>query len=269
MKTLSRLFPKEIIKRNLAASILGICFCSLLFSCSTVKDTAYFKTIQKDTTLTGFITNDFESKIQEGDIISITASSLSSAEDQIFNQSGGEQTNTDGGLGFKVRSDGTVLIHKLGNVPAAGFTRKQLEKNLQEQLAPIMKDAIVHVNYLNRKVTILGAVGSPQTIPLKEEQIPLLEVIVKAGDITEDGIRDRIMLIREEGTEKKVTFLNLQDASIFSSPYYYVKANDIIYVMPDIESQKKLEKRQSIQTALSLVASGIGLIIIIVDRIIK
>ena len=252
-----------------SAFIVGICFCSFLFSCSTVKDTSYFKTIQKDTTLTGFVTNDFESKIQEGDVISITATSLSKEEDQIFNQSAGEQTNTADGVGFKVRTDGTVLIHKLGNVPASGFTRKQLEQDLQTKLAPIMKDAIVHVNYINRKVTVLGAIGSPQIIPLKEEQIPLIEVLVKAGDITEDGIRNKIMLIREEGTEKKVTFLNLEDASIFSSPYYYVKANDIVYVMPDIATQKKLEKRRSIQTTLSLVASGISLIIIIIDRIIK
>lgn len=241
MKIICGYFSKANLRGKFSAIILGVCFCSFLFSCSTVKDTSYFKTIQKDTTLTGFVTNDFESKIQEGDVISITATSLSKEEDQIFNQSAGEQTNTDG-TGFKVRTDGTVLIHKLGNVPAAGFTRKQLEQDLQTKLAPIMKDAIVHVNYLNRKVIILGAVGSPQTIPLKEEQIPLIEVLVKAGDITEDGIRNKIMLIREEGTEKKVTFLNLEDASIFSSPYYYVKANDIVYVMPDIATQKKLEK---------------------------
>ncbi len=269
INTFSRLISIFIIRPKTAAYILGICFCSFLFSCSTIKDTTYFKTIQKDTTLTGFVTNDFESKIQAGDIISITATSLSKEEDLIFNQSAGEQTNTTEGAGFKVREDGTVLIHKLGKVAAAGFTRKQLEKNLQEQLAPIMKDAIVHVNYLNRKVTVLGAVGTPQTIPLKEEQIPLIEVLVKAGDITEEGIRNKIMLIREEGSEKKVTFLNLEDASIFSSPFYYVKANDIVYVMPDIATQKKLEKRRSIQTTLSLVASGVSLLIIIIDRLIK
>ena len=268
-KKLTGLFPLSVFIGNIPVFILGISLCFTMFSCTTVKDTAYFKTIQKDTTLTGFVTNDFESKIQVGDVISIIATSLSKEEDLIFNQSAGEQTNNNEGVGFKVREDGTVLIHKLGNVKAAGFTRKQLEKDLQNKLAVSMKDPIVHVNYLNRKVTVLGEVGSPQIIPLKEEQIPLIEVLVKAGDITEDGMRDKIMLIREEGAEKKVTFLTLQDASIFSSPYYYVKANDIIYVMPDSAERMKMEKRRNLQTALGLVASTISLVIIIVDRIIK
>ena len=269
MKNNSLPISKTQITRNITVSLLLASFCFSLFSCSTVKDTAYFKTIQKDTTLTGFVTNDFESKIQEGDVISIMATSLSKEEDAIFNQSAGEQAGGDASLGFKVRPDGTVLIHKLGNVPAAGLTRKQLEKDLQNRLTASMKDPIVHVNYLNRKITVLGEVGNPQIIPLKEEQLPLIEVLVKAGDITEDGMRNKIMLIREEGTEKKVTFLDLQDASIFSSPYYYVKANDIIYVLPDSKEKKKLEKRRNIQTAIGLVASGISLVIIIVDRIIK
>ena len=248
---------------------LGISILMLFSACSVSRNPAYFKTLQQDTTLTGFISNDFESLIQPGDVLSIVASSLSAQEDLLFNQAAGEKVGELNQLGFKVRPEGKVLLHKLGMVQAAGLTRRQLAADLQERLLPYMKDPIVHVNYLNHKVTVLGEVSQPQVIQMPEEQLSLIDVLVKSGDITEAGIRNKVMLIREEGDKKQVKFLNLEDHSIFSSPYYYVLPNDVVYVLPDHSIRMKEDRRRNLQTTLSLVASGVSLFVIILDRIIK
>jgi polysaccharide export outer membrane protein len=95
----------------------------------------------------------------------------------------------------------------------------------------------------------------------------IIEVLVKSGDIQKDGLKNKVMIIREEGTDKKVKFLNLEDQSVFTSPWYYVQPNDIVYVPQDIEKLEKLEKRQNIQTNLSFIITVVSLTLLILDRI--
>jgi polysaccharide export outer membrane protein len=238
----------------------------LLFSCGTSKQAFYFKTLQKkDTTIKNFVTSDFESKIVKGDKLGIEVTSLSPEEDKLFNQAASATTSG----GFLVRQDGTVLLHRLGYTPVEGLTRKELALKLQTDLLPYMKDPIVNVNYLNHKVTVLGEIAKPQVIPMTEEPMNIIDVLVQSGDVTPNAKRDNIMIIRGEGNDKKVKHINLEDHSIFTSPWYYVQPNDIVYVFPDTKKALKEENRKKIQTTLSLVASGISLVIIILSRVIK
>jgi polysaccharide export outer membrane protein len=171
--------------------------------------------------------------------------------------------------GFLVEKDGKVLLHRLGYVTAAGLSRKQLELLLQTALLPFLKDPIVHVGYLNHKVTVMGAVGEPQVMNMPQEQMSILEVLVKSGDIQKDGLKNKVMIIREEGSDKKVKVLNLEDASVFSSPWYYVKPNDIVFVPQDYVRLEKVEKRTNLQATVSVVLGAVSFIILILDRIFR
>ena len=102
-----------------------------------------------------------------------------------------------------------------------------------------------------------------------EEQISLIDAIVLSGDVTPNAKRNDITVIREEGNTKKVKHVNLEDHSLFSSPWYYVKPNDIIFVPTDSDKYVKEEKRKKIQTTISLAASLASLFIIILNRVIK
>ncbi len=241
-------------------------------SCKVTKPSAYFTNLKKDTTLTGFVTRDFESKIINGDRLSISVSSLSSVEDGLFNSAGASAVAATGGTtggGFLVQQDGTVLLHRLGAVKVAGLTRKELSANLQEKLIGYMKEPIVQVNFLNHKVTILGEVGSPQVLALPQDQLSLIDALVLSGDVKATAKRNDITIIREEGTEKKVKHINLEDNSIFSSPWYYVQPNDIILVSADTEKFVKEQNKGKIQATLGLVVSGISFLLIIIDRVFK
>lgn len=242
-------------------------------SCTVAKQAQYFKTLSKDTTLSGFVSNDFESRIRKGDRLSITVSSLSPVEDALFNGNSTALASPAGGAnttaGYTVTQNGTVELHRLGNVAAEGLTRKQLAQKLQKDLLPYLKEPIVSISYLNHKVTILGEVQKPQVLSMPEEQISIIDALVLSGDVTPNAKRNHILIIRDNGTEKKVKHINLEDHSIFSSPWYYVQPDDIIMVSPDNEKYVKEENRRKLQTTLSLAASGISLLIIILDRVIK
>ncbi len=235
-------------------------------SCKVTRQTSYFETLRRDTTLNGFVRNDFENKIQVGDQLGIIATSLSTLEDEQFNKAAAPGL-TPTVSGFLVLKDGTVLLHRLGNFPAAGLTRKELSVRLQEALLPYMKEPIVNVQFLNHKVTVMGAVGGPQVLPMPEEQLSLIDVLVKSGDIGETGLKNSVMVIREEEDRKIVKYVNLQDASIFNSPWFYVQPNDIVVVRSDIDKLDREEKRLKFQTNLGLITSITSFIILIVTLI--
>ena len=79
----------------------------------------------------------------------------------------------------------------------------------------------------------MGEIATPSVIPVATEKISILEAIASAGDLTIYGHRENVMLIREDARgEKTVHRINLNDASIINSPYYYLQQNDVIYVEP-------------------------------------
>jgi polysaccharide export outer membrane protein len=252
----------------------GICLPALLAfllsACGTARQYTYLKNITKDTTIKNFVTNDFESKIVPGDQLSIKATSLSPAEDEQFNKAAAEFKGIEtGGIGYLVDQDGKVQLHRLGKVPVAGLTRRQLEEKLENDLLLYMKEPIVNVQYLNHKVTVMGAVGNPQVIQMPEEQLNIFEVLIKSGDITQTGMKNRVMVIREENNDKKVRYLNLEDQAVFNNPWFYIKPNDIVYVPDDKSEEIKDEKRQKLLTAISLVTTAVTFSFLVIDRIIR
>jgi polysaccharide biosynthesis/export protein len=251
-------------------------FVLLLSSCKVAKPSStYFTNLKRDTTLTGFITNTYESKILKGDKLAIIVSSLSPEEDRFFNGAAASANSTSGATssvlstGYAVQDDGTILLHRLGNMQAAGLTRKELAKQIQNKLLAFMKEPIVKVDYIGHKVTIMGEVNNPKVINMEDEQMTLLDAIVLCGDINEKALRNNITIIREEGETKTIKHVNLEDHSIFSSPWYYLKPNDIVLINTDITKVDKQEKRLKLQNNISLASSAISLVVIILSRIIK
>jgi len=92
---------------------------------------------------------------------------------------------------------------------------------------------------INYKISVIGEVTRPGMFTVANEKINILEALAQAGDLTIYGVRDRVKLIREDATGKKeIHVLNLNDANIINSPYYYLQQNDIIYVEPNkVKSQ--------------------------------
>ena len=93
---------------------------------------------------------------------------------------------------------------------------------------------MVTVRMSNYKISVLGEVNRPGMFTVNNEKINILEALAQAGDLTIYGVREKVKLIREGATGKKdIVTINLNDAQLINSPYYYLQQNDIVYVEPN------------------------------------
>jgi polysaccharide export outer membrane protein len=236
----------------------------LLGSCTPVKHVVYFDNLRKDTTLHTLVTQDMELKIRKNDLLSISV--VSPAPDiALFNLSQISSTSSSTGSsnaigGYLVDNNGNIVIYKLGTIHAEGLTRSELKQKLQKALTPYLNESVVTVRFLNNHVTLIGEFSHPQVLQINNEQIPLLEAIAQSGDLTFTARRDNILVIRESPQGKQFKRLNLSDNSIFYSPFYYLKPDDIVYVEP---SKGKLKNTGESQQVFGYILSTVSLLLTI------
>lgn len=238
----------------------------LLCSCHSSRQAIYFN-VQQDLT-TQIQVHDTANVIQNNDILSITVSSLSEQESQRYNLPNtvaGTGSNAIPG-GYLVNEEGNILFPVIGSIKAAGFTKRQLEGAITDSLLTkrLLLDPIVSIRNLNYKVTVLGEVQRPSVINVPSEKITLLEALGFAGDLTIYANRRNVLLIREEANQRTFKKMNLNSTEIFSSPYFYLKPNDVIYVEPN---KTKISSASATRQWLPIVLSGLTFLTIAIDRI--
>jgi polysaccharide export outer membrane protein len=245
-------------------------------SCSVNKSFTYFKSLNKDTSISSFLYEDKESKIQKKDIIGINISSLNSEMDATFNSSSkivsglnGVVMNSNSNSGFFVDENGEINIHYLGYLKVEGLTLKELKLKLEHDLLPYFKEPIITVQYLNKKITLMGEFNIPRVINLSEDKMTLTDAIVNSGELKENANIKDVLIIRDSGSSKIVKHINLENHSIFLSEWFYLKPNDIVYVRKDTKLIVKQERRQQIQTTFSLLASILSIGVVIINLLIK
>lgn len=164
---------------------------------------------------------------------------------------------------YIVDSDGEITFPVFGRLKIAGMTRKGAEDYLQGLISKYVINPIVTINILNGKISIIGDVNSPGTKYLNRERLTILDAIAMAGDISIQGNRTNVLLIREEGGKRNFYRIDLTNPDIFTKPYYYVKKNDVIYVEPNKERQQMARYNSQKQTNISIISttlSGISII---------
>ncbi|HEX6430596.1 MAG TPA: polysaccharide biosynthesis/export family protein [Niastella sp.] len=211
--------------------------------------------------------------IQNNDLLSISVSSASAEASAIFNQpnnppvnSNNNTTTTSAATGYLVDGDGNIQFTFLGAVKAAGLTKDELKDKLTKSLVDkkLLVDPIITIRFLNFKVTVLGEVAHPNVITVPSERISLLEAIGLAGDLTIYAQRDNVLVIRDEDGKKVTHRLNLNSTELFSSPYYYLKTNDVVYVEPN---KSKVASTGRANQWLPIVLGALSLGVIVVDRL--
>lgn len=234
----------------------------LLSSCHVSRDSRYFMTLSKDTTISAYVSPGLDSRIRKDDLLGINVSSLSSADDALYAAPPGAVDKA----GYVIDTDGNIYFHRLGKIKAEGLTRKELALRIQEGLKPYLSDAIVSVIYLNHKVTVAGEVGSPRVLQLPEEQITIMDALVSCGDLKVNSLRNDLMVIRDSSDKRVVKHINLEDHSILNSPWFYLQPNDIVIVNPDYKKVEREEKRTRFQSNFVIITSAISLAIVIISR---
>ena len=137
-------------------------------------------------------------------------------------------------LDYLVDNNGEIDFPVLGKIKVTGMTTRECEALLRDKLKPYLKEnPLVTVTSSNYKFSVLGEVNRPGTYTVKDEKVTIFEAIAQAGDMTLFSIRDDVQLLREDSEgRRQVIHLNLNDANITQSPYFYLQQNDVIYVKP-------------------------------------
>jgi polysaccharide biosynthesis/export protein len=193
------------------------------------------------------IANQQDLRLQPEDLLRITVHSFDPDAAQPFNLEDLQQPQNmmmQGGgaagsanqmeyfMGYFVDNAGMIDFPVLGPLKVGDLTLDEAKALIYEGVRPYLRDATVNIRLLNFKVTVLGEVAMPGTKRLSNKRVTLLEALGMAGDLTPYANRERVLVMRESGDTRETAYLNLRTAEIFSSPYFYLQQNDVIYVEP-------------------------------------
>jgi len=199
-----------------------------------------------------------EPVVQPGDLLQIQIISTSSATNELFSAAYGEPFSIGQPLSTPLggwqnlsstqasaavspatgsyqvgMQSGELALPWLGTIQAAGKTKSELEKEIQQRAKRYLKeDPIVNIRFLNYRVTFVGDVRSPGSFILPLERITLLDGLGMAGGLIPGADVQHMLLIREENGVRQFYRIDLTRGDIFTQPYYYLRQNDVIYIPP-------------------------------------
>lgn len=202
---------------------------------------------------------------QPDDLVAISVSSIDPEAVKPFTAdipAKGESSKGDHTGGYLIDANGNIEFPLIGTVKLAGLNRIQAALVLKDRIKSYVKSPIVNVRLQNFKITILGEVNKPGVFTMNHEKITIPEALGLAGDLSINGVRENVLLIREEEGVKKEIRINLTSRDIFRSPYYYLHQNDILYVEP---FKSKIAASQQVTAYGSLVIAGTTLFITILN----
>ena len=182
-----------------------------------------------------------ETVIRSGDALTIVVSALDKEAVAPFNlytvnqsSPGSAQIQTTSSLQYYiVDEEGYVEMPILGKIFVAGKKRVEVEQAIREQLERQVLNPMVKVNLIGAKVSVLGEVKQPGYVSLGRGRLTILEALAAAGDLTPYGRRENVLLTREVDGKLEIARLDLGDVNLYTSPYYYLQQNDVIYVSPN------------------------------------
>ena len=254
---------------NILLLIIGIAFIS---SCVPRKKIAYFQGVER-------LVQDSISKqsivLKPNDLLSIKVSADNLESVRPFNLmsisrpvSGGTSdmagsSSNSQEVPYLIDSEGDIHFPVLGTIEVKGLTPRELREKLTTQLKEYIKDPIVNIRILNFTVSILGEVSGPGTFTVSGERIALPEALGLAGDLTIYGQRDNILVVRETNGIKTFKYLDLLNADILNSDFYYLQQHDIVYVEPNSAQRQSASFNRNTTVYISIASLLLSVMVLI------
>jgi polysaccharide export outer membrane protein len=266
------------MKKNIYLNIfLFLSVVIALSSCVSQKQIAFFqKGLNEADTIN--LAEAYVPKIQPGDILSIPISSLNPAASSFFNPystmpipidgtTSGAANNTQSltqaaAPGFLVDANGIIEMPLIGSVKLAGLRTSEARDTIKNRLKLYLKEPTVNVRFLNYKISVMGEVLHPSVYVIPNEKVTLPEALSMAGDMTIFGKRDNVLIVRDNNGKKEFGRVNLNTREVFSSPFYYLHSNDIVYVEPSKGRTAQTDKTYQILPILLSALSFLSIIFV-------
>jgi len=252
---------------------LYVLFLGSLSSCVSTKQMTYFQgePIEKSDI---YKLNNEPYRLQVNDILYIDIKAENAEIVSLFKTQAGNQAgnvNQAGGLyfsGYAVDRHGNIRIPYIGEINVLGYTENEVRKKIEFELGTFLKNpelVFVTVKLAGIRFVVTGEVGSPGTVNLTQNEVSIIDAIANAGEITQLGNRENVLLIRKTLDGVKKYSMDLTKIDIFESENFYVQPNDIIYVAP--LKQKSwgtgttgLQSFSTVVTVLSFLVSSVLLV---------
>ena len=214
-----------------------------LASCSTVSKVGYLRDLNPGESLAMQAARQLI--LKPGDRLRIHVFSrdreLASLFNLYENNGGGGQNSY---LPYTIDNEGNIDMPIIGFLHVAGLTRLELADQIKFRLlsAKLLIDPTVIVDYADMAYYALGELNRPGRIQIPRDQLTLMEAVALAGDLTINGRRDNVLILRTENGVQTSYQVDLTSTdSVYSSPAYYLQQNDIIYVEPNIQRANQSE----------------------------
>lgn len=254
-------------------SIMLCCAALMLLNACVAKKTVYVKDMSTDTPQV--VKDSPALSVQKGDRLSILVTAKDPELSVPFNAGSyvidaeGKMLTTDDKMSsqnYLVDQQGNIQFPILGTLVVERLTLDQVQRMIKDRLISdkLITDPIVKVNLLNFKIIVSGAVRQEVVIDVPDGRISILEAITKAGGLGVNAASDRVTVIREENGVRSRTINDIESQTLFDSPVYHLKQNDIVYVEPKTAENTPREERKwryigTILGSLTLVLSVINL----------
>ena len=170
------------------------------------------------------------------------------------------------GFGYTVNEKGEINFPVLGWVKVSGLTLDGVSRYIEEQIkkSKYLTDPRVETIFANFQVYMLGALngvgdgvssyrgGESQNaqsiqnhvfLPINsigggvlrvsdKRELSILEALAYMGDLPVNANIEKVMIIRRINGQFVTYCLDMKSTDIYTSPAFYLKQNDIVYVEP-------------------------------------
>jgi polysaccharide export outer membrane protein len=243
----------------------------MISACTTKRQMVYLKGVEKYTA-SDISKQKNQAKIQVDDVLRIEVRSIIPEAAIIYNRLP-QQTNSSQNIsllqleGYLVSSDHTINFPVLGTLKVSGTTL-ELEKAITKRLLEEghLMSPTVSVRLLNGKFTVLGEVVKSGTYSFLEKNLTILQALGYAGDLTINGKRKKIKLIREVDGVRLSFNLDLTSKDVLDHPAYYIRNNDVIIVNPNFSKIKSAGFIGSPQSIASISSILLSITLLIINK---
>ena len=135
-------------------------------------------------------------------------------------------------LRYNIDEEGYIELPIIGKIQVKDNTVAEIQEKVQLSMNEYLKETVVYVKLGLFNLTILGEVARPGQYQVYQSDINIFQAMALAGNATDFANKSKIKIIHQTPKGSQIVRVNINDADVLSSPHYYLKPNDIIYVEP-------------------------------------
>lgn len=232
----------KYLENSLKLGMVALLLAMFFASCVPYKKMLYLKDAQMVTEnqSANYINErNVDYKLQPGDNLYIrfinTIDERSAAALAGDNTSRTYSTSSDASIylhSYTLDENGCIELPLTGKIELKNLTVDGAKEKMQTEINKFVNQTTLIVKLSNFNLTVLGEVAKPGMYKVYQSQINLFEAVSMAGNMTNFAKKNEVKIIRQTDTGSEIHIVDMGQADILSSPYYYLKPNDIVYVEP-------------------------------------